>query len=264
MGSNWGMPHESDWDETGVRLMMGDCLERMADIEDGSVDLIAADLPYQVTACQWDVLIPFAPLWAHFRRLLRPRGAVVLTASQPFTSLVVMSNPGWFRYELLWIKEQGTGNLNANKMPLRQHENILVFYDSLPTYRPQMATGSARRRIKPRIENPIFGKTGTKDGYVQDNVGQRYPTSLIYCTRDLRNGHRWHPTQKPVALFEYLIRTYTDEGETVLDPTMGSGTTGVACVNTGRKFIGIERDPAYFAIARDRIAELTRPFALQG
>jgi DNA modification methylase len=237
------------------RLLLGDCLEKMGEIEAGSVDLIAADLPYGTTNCRWDSVIPFEPMWDHFRRVLKPCGAVVLTASQPFTSALVMSNPKWFRYEWAWDKvNRNTGALNAKKMPLKRHENILVFYRSASTYNPQYRPG------KPYIAHRTNGH-GAHTRYGRDaddrstvNDGNYYPSSVLEIPADLKIEMGLHPTQKPVALFEYLIRTYSNEGETVLDPTFGSGTTGVACLNTNRRFIGIERDPSYFATATARIA----------
>ena len=235
------------------KCYLGDCLDLMKDIEDKSIDMILCDLPYGTTACKWDTIIPFEPLWEQYKRIIKDNGAIVLTASQPFTSALVMSNPDMFRYELLWIKEQGTGNLNSNKIPLKQHENISVFYKSLPLYNPQMTEGKPYTIKRQKNTNVIFGKTGTKDGYKTKNKGERYPTSTLYFNRELKN--RYHPTQKPVPLFEYLIKTYTNEGDLVLDNCMGSGTTAIACINTGRNFIGIEKDEEYFNIAQKRVKE---------
>jgi hypothetical protein len=238
------------------RLILGDCLERMAEIEAGSVDLIAADLPYGTTACEWDTAIPFGPMWAAFKRVLKPRGAVVLTACQPFTSGLVLSNRKWFRQALVWEKTLATGFLDCRRKPMKNHEDVLVFAAGRTTYNPQMEPGEPyvqRRRSRsggaaltsdPKI---LHGPSETV------NSGFRYPRSVMRFSN--ANFRSCHPTQKPVALFEYLIRTYSNPGETVLDPTMGSGTTGVACITTGRRFIGIERDPAYFAVAERRIAE---------
>ncbi len=231
-----------------IDLRRGDCLKVMPTLEAGSIDLILADLPYGTTACKWDSVIPFAPLWENYKRLLKPRGAVVLTASQPFTSALVMSNPKWFRYEWVWEKNNATGHLDARRKPLRAHEDICVFGDSRPTYNPTMGEG------KPFISRHRPGDTGDCYGdvrnYIWKNTGTRFPRSVLRFPNVSRTIH---PTQKPVALIEYLIRTYSSEGETVLDNTMGSGTTGVACVNTGRNFIGIEMDAAYFKIAKKRI-----------
>lgn len=234
-----------------IELLHGDCLEVMKDIPSGSVDMVLTDPPYGTTACKWDSIIPLEPMWEQLKRIIKQNGAIALMAQTPFDKVLGVSNLKMLRYEWLWVKEQGTGNLNANKMPLKKHENILVFYSKLPTYNPQFTDGRAYQITRAYNNNEIFGKTGTKDGYVTKNSGRRYPTSLIECNRELRN--REHPTQKPVALMEYLIKTYTHEGETVLDFTMGSGTTGVACKNLGRNFIGIELDETYYQIANKRI-----------
>lgn len=233
-------------------LMMGDCLERMKEIPDGSVDLVLTDPPYGTTACKWDAIIPFEPMWEQVWRVLKPNGAAVFTASQPFTSALVMSQPDRFSYEWVWVKSKITGVLNAKKMPVRKHEQILVFSSS-------KATGTYN------AQGLVAKGTVTKQGGSSDNYGARSSTPYIQeftnWPRDVleipSEGKTVHPTQKPVALMEYLIRTYTNEGETVLDFTMGSGTTGVACVNTGRKFIGIERDAGYFEIAKNRIETAT-------
>jgi len=232
-------------------LIKGDCLEEMRNIETGSVDLILCDLPYGTTACKWDSIIDLDLLWEQYERIIKANGAIVLFAQTPFDKVLGVSNLKMLRYEWLWIKEQGTGNLNANKMPLKKHENILVFYKKLPTYNPQMTKGKAYEIKREKNKNEIFGKTGTKDGYVTKNKGKRYPTTELHYNRELKNRH--HPTQKPVDLLEYLIKTYTNDGETVLDNTMGSGSTGVAARNTNRNFIGIEKDETYFNIAVSRI-----------
>lgn len=229
------------------RLFQGDCLELMRFIPDGSVDLVLADLPYGTTQNKWDSVIPLAPLWKEYWRLLKPNGAVVLTAAQPFTSQLVVSEPQHFRYQNVWDKSQITGFLNAKKQPLRRHEDVLVFYQSQPTYNPQFEAGRPYR-IKRRHATNNYGAQTPNE---TDSDGRRYPTSIISIPQERSKDS--HPTQKPVPLFEYLIRTYTNEGDTVLDNTMGSGTTGVACANTARRFIGIEQDARYFAIAEQRI-----------
>jgi len=217
----------------------------MPSIPDGSVDLILCDLPYGTTACKWDSVIPFEPLWAQYRRIAKRNAAIVLTASQPFTSALVMSNPSDFKYCWVWEKSAATGHLNAKRMPMKLHEDVAVFGASTAPYFPQGL--EAFNQITRRGGNgDNFGKSGKEN--FQEFTG--YPRSIL---RFPSEGRTVHPTQKPVALMEYLIRTYTNEGETVLDNCMGSGTTGVACVNTGRQFIGIEQDPMYFAIALDRI-----------
>jgi site-specific DNA-methyltransferase (adenine-specific) len=317
-----------------MKLMCGDCLELMKEIPDGSVDMILTDPPYGTTACKWDSVIPFEPMWEQLKRIIKPNGAIVMTASQPFTSRLVMSNPAWFRYSWVWEKDQGTNFLSAKRHPLKVHEDVLVFYVDLATqrgaakeYQPvrrylqdeQKATGLSSEGVRRLLGNCMAshyftngvqfcipseenyrklqksgrfampyaelkawydalgesvravpynpqmvagspytsgkGSSGEVTGSVKKtqtkNEGTRYPRSVIKMKRE--TGH--HPTQKPVALMEYLIKTYTNEGDTVLDFTMGSGSTGVACVNTNRDFIGIELDEGYFTIAEKRIKE---------
>lgn len=226
-------------------LMHGDCLEKMAEIPTGSVDLVLTDPPYGTTACAWDAVIPFEPMWREVRRVLKPRGAAVFTASQPFTSALVMSNVGWFKYQWVWQKEP-TGNLNAKRMPMPEHEDVLVFGRGF-VYNPQGLRPTLRKRSA--SDNSKTQNYGAQKRQPYEQTVTGYPTSILPIAKE----KGLHPTQKPVALMEYLIRTYTNEGETVLDFTMGSGTTGVACVNTSRKFIGIERDDKYFEIAQQRI-----------
>lgn len=231
-----------------IQLMQGDCLELMKNIPDGSVDMVLTDPPYGTTACKWDSVIPFEPMWEQLKRITKKNGAIVMTASQPFTSALVMSNPKMFSYEWVWVKSKITGVLNAKKMPVRKHEQILVFCDTKST-----GTYNAQGLIRKG--------TTTRQGGNSDNYGSRssapYVQEFTNWPRDVieipSEGKTVHPTQKPVALMEYLIKTYTNEGETVLDFTMGSGTTGVAAKNLGRNFIGIELDPDYFQIAKDRI-----------
>lgn len=234
-----------------IRLMHGDCLVRMAEIADASVDLILCDLPYGTTANKWDSVIDLPTLWTEYLRIISTSGAIVLTAQTPFDKVLGASNLKMLRYEWVWEKTLATGHLNAKRAPLKAHENILVFYKKPPIYRPIKTTGHPR-------------KTSTKRGDTSTNYGEqlfdsvsydsteRYPRSVLHGPSDTRLSNL-HPTQKPVWLMEYLIRTYTDEGQLVLDNTMGSGTTGVAAVNSNRKFIGIERDREYFKIAKARI-----------
>lgn len=244
-----------------MNLMLGDCLERMKEIPAGSVDMVLTDPPYGTTACKWDAVIPFEPMWAAVKRVLKPNGAAVFTASQPFTSALVMSNVKMFKYEWIWLKARPTGFANAKKQPLRCTEDVLVFYSNSPTYNPQ---GLVRVNKVCRNSKSAGGDTVRSDTIASSGKGSlrtagleylqefaNYPRQTIAVPHEANN--RVHPTQKPVALMEYLIKTYTNEGETVLDFTMGSGTTGVACVNTNRSFIGIERDPGYFEIASERI-----------
>ena len=228
-----------------IQLIHGDCLEKMADIADGSVDMILCDLPYGTTACKWDTIIPFELLWAQYRRIAKRSAAIVLTASQPFTTALIASNMREFRYTWVWEKEQGVNFMLAKKQPLKVHEDVCVFYRDLPAYSPQMTAG--RPYVSGKGNSGEV--TGCREKVQTINDGTRYPRSIQQFGR--QTGI--HPTQKPVALMEYLIHTYTQEGETVLDNCMGSGTTGVACINTGRSFIGIERDEKYFQIATDRI-----------
>ena len=237
-------------------LILGECLENMRVLPDNSVDMILCDLPYGTTACKWDTVIPFEPLWAAYRRIAKKNAAIVLTASQPFTSALVMSNPRMFRYEWIWKKPYGSGHLNAKKQPMRNHENILLFSKNPTKYNPQITFGAKPYKSTPTINGTISNTYGKQIAAHSENKdGSRYPTSIQeFQSVDNRHG-KLHPTQKPVALMEYLIRTYTNEGELVLDNTMGSGTTGVACANTNRRFIGIEQDEVYFNIARARIQE---------
>ena len=235
-----------------MKLFQGDCLELMCDIPDKSVDLILCDLPYGTTANKWDTVIPFDKLWAQYNRIIKDNGAILLFSQMPFGANLIMSNPKMFRYEWIWLKpNSNAGFLNAKRMPMRRHENILVFYKHLPTYNPQMVSG------KPYVENRVKtyddGVYGEYTKISQNkNEGTRYPSDYIEI-KTVPNGKNVHPTQKPVELLEYLIKTYTNEGDTVLDNCMGSGSTGVACVNTNRHFIGMELDENYFNVAKDRI-----------
>ena len=226
----------------------GDCLELMKDIPDKSIDMILCDLPYGTTACKWDNVIPFEPLWEQYNRVIKDNGAIVLFSQMPFTVDLVASNYKDFRYEWIWEKLSASCHLNTKHMPMKKHENILVFYKKLPKYNPQFTEG------KPYVatystHSSNYGKQ--KDNITTINDGKRYPVDII----KFNNDRGLHPTQKPVELLEYLIKTYTNEGEIVLDNCMGSGTTGVACVNTNRNFIGIELDGGYFEIAKSRISE---------
>ena len=240
-------------------LWLGDCLEVMKLIPDASVDMVLCDLPYGTTACKWDSIIPFDKLWAEYRRVTKPNAAIVLTASQPFTTALAASNLDEFRYTWVWDKKFASNFVQAKRMPLRVHEDVLVFSvgDRMPTYYPQKTQRdvlikkggnkqSAAIPIRQTATSEAFGAAGKE-------YSDKHPTTILeYSSRDGQRGH--HPTQKPVALMEYLIRTYTNEGEVVLDNTMGSGTTGVACANTVRRFTGIERERKYFDIACERIA----------
>lgn len=229
-------------------LFHGDCLEVMAGLPDASVDLILCDLPYGTTSCKWDTVIPFAPLWEQYRRVAKRNAAIVLTASQPFTTALIASNMRDFRYCWVWDKTKGGNFALARKQPMKSHEDVCVFYRAQPTYNPEMEVRGAVRKKGGGKASDNFGIVPT----VSYN-NTYFPKSIIQFSTGSRVDH-YHPTQKPVALMEYLIRTYTNADDTVLDNCMGSGTTGVACANTGRRFIGIERDAGYFAIAQQRIA----------
>jgi site-specific DNA-methyltransferase (adenine-specific) len=234
-----------------MKLLHGDCLELMTTIPDGSVDMILCDLPYGTTQNKWDSVIPFEKLWSQYKRVIKKNGAIVLTAQTPFDKVLGVSNLAWLKYEWIWKKRSGTGHLNSKKMPMKNHENILVFYKDAPTYNPQMTKGKPYDVVY-STHSQNYGKQ--KDNIRTINIGERYPLSIQEFNYD---KDKIHPTQKPVALFEYLIKTYTNEGETVLDNCMGSGTTGVACLNTGREFIGIEKDDKYFTLASERIEQHT-------
>ncbi|WP_242808173.1 site-specific DNA-methyltransferase [Bacillus sp. N447-1] len=235
-----------------------DCLEGMKLLQDKSVDMILCDLPYGVTARnKWDVIIPFDKLWEQYERIIKDDGAIVLTATQPFASKLIMSNPNLFRYDWIWEKTLATGHLNAKKMPMRAHESILVFYKKLPTYNPIKTTGHTpvNSYTKHQDDGSNYGKT--KIGISGGGSTERYPRSVQRFSAD-KQKEAMHPTQKPVALFEYLIKTYTNEGETVLDNCMGSGTTAAAAVNTNRNFIGFEILEEYCAAANERINNMQR------
>lgn len=243
-----------------IKLLMGDCLELMAELPAQSVDLILCDLPYGTTACPWDSVISFDALWAAYRRILKPNGAAALTCAQPFTSALIASNMRGFAYCWYWNKSKVTGFANAKKQPLRCVEEVAIFYDRPPTYNPQGLIYAPKIKTNGKSVggDTLRGNTAESEGrgalrtagarYVQEWTN--YPRQVLEIPSE---GKTLHPTQKPVALMEYLIRTYTNEGDMVLDNTMGSGTTGVAARNTGRQFIGMERDPKYFAIAWDRV-----------
>ena len=235
-------------------LMQGDCLELMKNIPDGSVDMVLTDPPYGTTACKWDSIIPFEPMWEQLKRIVKPNGAIVLFGAEPFSSLLRCSNIKGFKYDWIWEKSKATGFLNSKKQPLRAHEVISVFYSKPPTYNPQMVEGVSYNKgvRKEQTDNDVYGSF--KQVEVKSD-GLRFPRSVQYFkTAELEGG--FHKTQKPVALLEYLIKTYTNEGETVLDFTAGSGSTIVAALNTNRKAIGIEKVEGYFNIAKDRIEKV--------
>jgi DNA modification methylase len=236
-----------------------DCLKGMKILPDKSIDMILCDLPYGTTECNWDTIIPFNLLWRQYERLIKDNGAIVLTAKQPFTTDLIDSNRKMYRYNLVWAKNISSGFLNAKIMPLQSHEDIAVFYKSKPCYNPQMITGQERKVCKAISKQ--FCKPAeqySKHIRVRDyDSTERYPKSILYFSSD-KHVNALHPTQKPVALFEYLIRTYTSPGDLVLDNCMGSGTTAIACINTERKYIGFELNPEYYNIAIQRIADERR------
>lgn len=251
-----------------VDLMCGDCLTLMPSIADKSVDMILCDLPYGTTHCEWDKRIPFEPLWEQYNRIIKDNGAIVLFGSQPFTTDLINSQRRLFRYEIIWVKTQATGFYNAKKMPLRAHENILVFYKSLPKYNPQKYIYD-RAQIGHQRRNSDYKKTSGKafgrvssakaESWVYTDDGSRYPKDVVHFSNwngalfgNVKNAVK-HPTTKPVPLLEYLIHTYTDEGDLVLDNAMGSGSSGIAAVDLNRDFIGIEQDADFFKIAAERI-----------
>ena len=232
-----------------VDLLYGDCLELLPNLLDNSIDMLLVDLPYGTTACKWDSVLPLDKLWEQYNRVCKKDAAMVFTAAQPFTTVLASSNISNLRYEWIWEKPQGTNPMNAKVMPLKSHENILVFYRIKPTYNPQMWYSTPYSGF-----SSDTAKLGEVDGQQQSKhrdkpEGSRYPKTVLKFKQE--KGQ--HPTQKPVKLMEYLIKTYTNEGDTVLDNTMGSGTTGVAAVDTGRNFIGMENNRDYYQIAQNRI-----------
>ena len=243
-----------------ILMIHGDCLEKMKYIPDKSIDMILCDLPYGTTSCKWDVVIPFEPLWEQYKRIIKDRGAIVLFGSEPFSSYLRMSNIKQFKYDWIWDKSKPTGFINAKNAPLKKHENISIFSKGMTAncnsnnmiYKPQGVIVSKKLKKSKYNENDILGLRPSRnnEGYIQDF--SNYPKSILRFNSETKTKH---PTQKPVALLEYMIKTYTLEGETVLDNCMGSGSTGVACINTKRNFIGIEKDDKYFEIAKKRIEE---------
>lgn len=237
-----------------IQLIHGDCLEKMKSIPDKSIDMVLTDPPYGTTACKWDVIIPFEPMWKEIERVTKPNSPIVLFGCHPFASLLINSNIKKFKYEWIWKKSRATGHLNSKKMPMRQHESMLVFGKNKINYFPQMYN-----KEKPRSAQKSVKAKGAY-GSLKEGVFRSVPITLGYPTTVLEFNDAYHdresglhPTQKPVTLLEYLIKTYTLENETVLDFTMGSGSTGVACKNLNRNFIGIEKDEKYFEIAKQRI-----------
>lgn len=242
-----------------ITLWQGDCLELMKDIPDKSIDMILCDLPYGTTKCKWDILIPFEPLWEQYNRVIKNNGAIVLFGTEPFTSYLITSNIKFYRQKLTWLKTRPTNVFNAKKQFMNWTEDIVCFYKNLPIFNPQMRTdgifsGQKIQHTHHNRQNGVLLSTGEKEGYVhQPNGGLFYPKTVLEFSNVNHGKNCMHPTQKPIALLEYLIKTYSNEGDTILDNCMGSGSTGVACVNTNRNFIGIELDENYFKIAEERI-----------
>lgn len=250
------------------RIYNEDCLEGMKRIPDGSVDCIICDLPYGTTQCKWDNIIPFDRLWEQYKRITKTNGAIVLFAAEPFASYLRLSNLSWYKYDWVWNKKHPVGQLNAKKQPLRQHENICVFYKKQCKYHPVMH--------KNRLSRTFIGEVG-KSQKASDNYGKQYdyisnitenslsyPRSIIEQTSVIGNSTEKvaHPTQKPVSLIEYLVKTYSDEGDTILDNCMGSGTTAIACLNTNRNYIGFELDKDYYDLSTKRIKEYQPKLAM--
>ena len=243
-------------------LYKGDCLVEMAKIPDKSVDMILCDLPYGTTACAWDSIIPFEPLWEQYERVIKQTGAMVLFSQQPFTSALIMSNIKLYKYNWIWQKNKCTGFFNAKKQPLNDNETISVFYKRQCTYNPQMTVADKiyKRGFVTRDKEKDIQQSdnyGEQKSFLQVDNGLRYPKRIQYFDNNFTR-EQLHPTQKPVALFEYLIKTYTNSGDTVLDNCMGSGTTAVACINTSRKYIGFETDTTYCEIANKRIQDTVK------
>lgn len=232
-----------------VNLYCGNCLEILPTLPDQSVDMVLVDLPYGTTACKWDSIIPLDKLWEQYNRICKEDGAMVFTAAQPFTTILAASNIDNFRYEWIWEKPQGTNPMNAKVMPLKAHENILVFYRKKPVYNPQMWYSTPYSGFSSETSKigEVYGKAKSK--HRNNPEGSRYPKTVL----KFKQEKGLHPTQKPVELMEYLIKTYTNESDTVLDNTMGSGSTGVAAVSCSRNFIGIEMDREYYQVAEKRI-----------
>ena len=233
-----------------IDLRKGDCLELMKDIPNGSIDMILADLPYGTTACKWDTIIPFEPLWKQYKRIIKDNGAIVLFGNEPFSSHLRIHAIEMYKYDWKWDKVRGSNFATVKIRPFNSFEDIMVFYKKQPTYNPQMEIGTPYTQKQGYVGDAKQTGLHKKD-VITVNKGERYPLSILRFSKETG----LHPTQKPVPLLEYLIKTYTNEGDVVLDNTMGSGTTGVACINTNRSFIGMELDDKYFEIAKERINE---------
>ena len=254
--------------EEKINLFHGDCLRIMESIPDGTVDMILCDLPFGTTKCKWDVVIPFGPLWTEYKRVCKENAAIVLFAVEPFTSRLILSNVSEFRQKLTWLKTRPTNVFNAKKQFMNWTEDIVVFYKRSPVFNPIMRedgafTGRKVQRMNTNRENGVLIKTGEKPGYVHEGNGGKFFPKTVLQFSNVNNHKNLHPTQKPVPLLEYLIKTYTNPGDTVMDNCMGSGSTGVACINTGRDFIGIELDDKYFSMAKKRIEKSEEQIKLE-
>jgi DNA modification methylase len=238
-----------------MQLIHGDCLEEMAKMPDASVDMVLTDPPYGTTACKWDSVIPLEPMWVQLKRIIRPKGAIVFTAQNPFTSALIMSNTKWFKQSLVWAKNKASGHLNANRRHMTKHEDIVLFCSGQPVYNQQRSTGHSPANFAKRAsKSPCYGASGAST-YTGGNTDRR-PTTVLeipVLNNDGSGGKKTNPTQKPVGLMEYLIKTYSNEGDTIIDFAAGSGTTGVACANLNRNFIGIEKDKKQFKDATRRL-----------
>lgn len=246
-------------------LLKGDCLELMKDIPDESIDFICCDPPYGTTSIKWDEVLDYGQMWEQYGRIIKPKGVIALFGSQPFSAHLICSKSEWFRYELIWNKNKCGSPGLAKKRPMKTHENILIFYKNAGgTYNPQMEKGDPYARKSKNPEGYVGRKNdhgyGMKPRKEFENKGTRYPKSILNISRDFSAQQQVHPTQKPVPLLEWLIKTYSNEGETVLDNCMGSGSCGVAAINTNRKFIGMEYDDEYYQICKERIEAGRLPF----
>lgn len=251
------LPQNPKWDIARVShstLVNADCFDVFPFIEDKSIDAIICDLPYGTTACKWDTILPLYELWGEYKRVLKPKGIIILFGTQPFTTTLISSNIKQFRYELIWDKIRSATGLNAKRMPLKTHENILVFYDKQPTYNPQMTKDKPFDKTKYNGQMELPNVTGGGVKISKKNEGTRFPISIHRYSQNWRRQDQLHPTQKPVELLEYLVKTYTNENDMVLDNTMGSGTTNLACLKLNRKSIGIEKEKQYYDVAVRRLS----------
>ena len=244
-------------------ILLGDCLELMKDIPNGSIDMILCDLPYGTTNCKWDIIIPFEKLWEQYYRITKPNAAIVLFSTQPFTTALISSNMKDFRYSLIWDKIRAAGFLNANRMPLKQHEDINVFYKMQPTYNPQKYIDKPYDKTKYNGNKLDKNVLGAYTSQSSKNEGERFPKSILTFSQNWRRQDQIHPTQKPVELMEYLIKTYSNEGDLILDNCAGSGTTAIACLNTNRQFIVMEKEQKYYDIILKRVADFNKKFETQ-